>query len=39
MFNKTIDDEPMCVCVYIMNSNYERLLPFSNYNVQIYSFL
>jgi hypothetical protein len=28
MLNKTIDDEPVCVCVYrtvyIINSNYER---------------
>jgi hypothetical protein len=24
MLNKSIDDEPVCVCVRITNSNYER---------------
>jgi hypothetical protein len=24
MFNKTIDDEPVCVCVCVRNSSYER---------------
>lgn len=39
MFNKTVDDEPVCVYVCIWNSNYERYIAFSNCNMQIYDFL
>jgi hypothetical protein len=47
MLNKTIDDEPVwvcvcvCVCVCLLQILImeDKILPFSNYNVQIYNFL
>jgi hypothetical protein len=43
MLNKTIDDEPVCVCVcvYVLRNliTKDKILPFSNYNVRIYNFL
>jgi hypothetical protein len=38
MLNKTIDDKPVCVCVWIVITK-DKILPFSNYNVRIYNFL
>jgi hypothetical protein len=34
MLNKTIDDEPVCVCV-CYKYQLRKILPFSNYNVRI----
>jgi hypothetical protein len=43
MFNKTISDEPMCVCVCVCVLQIlimkDKILPFSNCNVQIHNFL
>jgi hypothetical protein len=41
MLNKTIDDEPVCVCVCVLRilTTKDKILYFSNYNVRIYSFL
>jgi hypothetical protein len=37
MLNKTIDDEPVCVCVCITNPNYEKWDIV--FKVRMYSFL
>jgi hypothetical protein len=37
MSNKTIDDEPVCVCVLLILITKDKILPFSNYNVRIYT--
>jgi hypothetical protein len=41
MLNKTIDYEPVCVCVCVLRIliNKDEILPFPNYNVRIYNFL
>jgi hypothetical protein len=40
MLNKTIDDEPVCVCVCVLRILIKKdFLPFSNYNVLIYNLL
>jgi hypothetical protein len=39
MLNKTIDDEPVCVCVLRIQITKYKILPFSNYNVRIYNLL
>jgi hypothetical protein len=39
MLDKTIDDEAACVCVLRILITKDKILPFSNYNVRICSFL
>jgi hypothetical protein len=43
MLNKTVDDEPVCVCVCVCVLQIlimkNKLLPLSNYDMQIYNFL
>jgi hypothetical protein len=45
MFNKTIDDELVCVCLCVcvrilqILITKDKILPFSNYNVRINNFL
>jgi hypothetical protein len=41
MLNKTIDDEPVCVCAYVLRIliTKDKILSFSNYNVRIYNLL
>jgi hypothetical protein len=41
MLDKTIDDEPVCVCLCVLRIliTKDKILPFPNYNVRIYEFL
>jgi hypothetical protein len=41
MLDKNIDDEPVCVCVCVLRIliTKDKILPFSNYNVEIQNFL
>jgi hypothetical protein len=35
MLDKTIDNEPVCVCILRILITQDEILPFSNYNVRI----
>jgi hypothetical protein len=37
MLNKTVDNEPVCVCVLQILIMKDKILPFSNYNMRIYN--
>jgi hypothetical protein len=39
MLNKTVDDEPVCVCVLRILIMKDKILHFANYNVRIFNFL
>jgi hypothetical protein len=39
VLDKTIDDEPVCVCVLRILITKDKILSFSNYNVRIWHLL